>query len=687
MATFNGAATLPQVLAAHAALAPPAGGWRLYVVDDGSTDETPDILGAWQDRLPLHILRQPRRGKSAALNLAVECLLAEEGSELFVFTDDDALPAPDWLREWAACARACRDYAVFGGTIVPAWSAAPPPWILRQAPLGLTYGLTACQDGPVFPGLVWGANMAVRRCVFAAGHRFDPRIGPGAAGRQAYAMGSETEFTRRVCAQGAQAWFCTAARVAHVIRPHQLTRAWILERARHYGRGTRCQEQRDTAPRLFGVPRWMFARYALETLAQARSVLAHDRAGAFAHAWERAQIEGYLAQAWTGPRRKRIVFTGCSGALGGMEWRLAQEAATLAHSGYACLLALPRFPGHARLAVAAAAQGVPLRRMVAPEFLEQWRWRRARRAAAALAGTASLRRLRPDLVHVAFCWTAYGASRVWLAQRCGVPCVVSVHNAFPPAQFTPWQERQVAAAFAAVRGVIAVSGSALAHFMATYARHLPAAVRCAVIPNAVDSQRFLPCPIRRRGARARFGIPQDALVLGSVARLAPQKRLDRVLQLAAALRGRYPNLHVLLIGAGPLAADLRTLALRLGVADTVHFAGHVDAVEDLLPALDLHLLLSRNEGFGIATIEAMSCGVPAVATDVPGNADVLADSAGGLLVPADEPAVLEEAVAALLDDPLRRLWMGRCGRAEVQARYAPALMARRLREFYAGVLA
>ena len=239
MASFNGADTLPRVLDAYCALQPPDGGWILRIVDDGSTDGTALLAERYRTRLPIQLLRLARCGKSAALNAAIEIALREDASSLYVFTDDDASPDPDWLCQLDACAREHPAYVMFGGTIVPGWPAPPPGWVLRRVPLGVAFGVTACADGPVFPGLVWGANMAVRREVFEAGHRFDHRIGPNAG---SYAMGSETEFTRRLGQQGGQAWFCLAARVTHHIRPAQLRRDWLLARAYRFGRGSRRQE-------------------------------------------------------------------------------------------------------------------------------------------------------------------------------------------------------------------------------------------------------------------------------------------------------------------------------------------------------------------------------------------------------------------------------------------------------------
>src|ERR1700756_1490245 len=104
MASFNGATTLPKVLDAYCALLAPPGGWRLLVIDNGSTDAGPEILAAYAERLPISVLREPCRGKNAALNAGLRQVLNDAGVDLLVFSDDDAMPEPDWLLRLAECA-------------------------------------------------------------------------------------------------------------------------------------------------------------------------------------------------------------------------------------------------------------------------------------------------------------------------------------------------------------------------------------------------------------------------------------------------------------------------------------------------------------------------------------------------------------------------------------------------------
>ncbi|MGD1876739.1 MAG: glycosyltransferase [Kiloniellaceae bacterium] len=160
-ATHNGAATLRRTLDSFAGLPAPAGGWKLVVADNASSDETPQILEDYKARLPLSVLPVPARGKNRALHAAVALF---EGP-LIVFTDDDVVAEPDWLLRLAEAAAAHPDYDIFGGRIAPIWPVEPPAWLAQAVPLPILYaviGETEAREGPINPGMIWGPNMAGR---------------------------------------------------------------------------------------------------------------------------------------------------------------------------------------------------------------------------------------------------------------------------------------------------------------------------------------------------------------------------------------------------------------------------------------------------------------------------------------------------------------------------------------------
>jgi len=273
-ATRNGARRLPRVLQAFAGLEPPAGGWKLVVVENASTDNTGDVLRSFTGHLPLTVLSQPKPGKNCALNLGLN---AVEG-DLVVLTDDDVLPASDWLLRLRAAADDNPTYDLFGGRIVPNFKIEPPDWLLRWVPMDIAYAATPAElpAGPVEPGMVWGPNMMVRRRVFGAGHRFDAQVGPTAG---TYAMGSETEFTFRLAQAGHASWFCPDAVVEHLVWAEQMTEQWLFGRAVRFGRGVLGREMaqgRQGGPRLAGVPRSLYGELFVRGYKVVRARLSGD---------------------------------------------------------------------------------------------------------------------------------------------------------------------------------------------------------------------------------------------------------------------------------------------------------------------------------------------------------------------------------------------------------------------------
>jgi glycosyltransferase involved in cell wall biosynthesis len=233
IATHNGASTLPHVLEGYALAAAPPSGWQLLLLDNASTDGTPELAKRFAAHLPLVYLREARRGKNVALNAGIPRF----AGDLVVFSDDDAVPSPDFLVRWSQVAPKYPGYTMFGGSIRPLWSCPPPPWVAGfGATVSIVYAITAAEqaEGPIQSDLIWGPNMAVRREVFDRGFRFDEGMGP--QGRT-YPMGGETSFTLRLSQAGYKGWFLPDIVVNHIIRPRQLEREWVRQRAFNFGRG------------------------------------------------------------------------------------------------------------------------------------------------------------------------------------------------------------------------------------------------------------------------------------------------------------------------------------------------------------------------------------------------------------------------------------------------------------------
>ena len=208
--------------------------------------------------------------------------------------------------------------------------------------------------------------------------------------------------------------------------------------------------------------------------------------------------------------------------------------------------------------------------------------------------------------------------------------------------------------------------------------------KISVIYNAVDLQRFSPDKDPKAQARLRqkLGLPEDALIVGGVGRLHYQKNYPLFLEVAAEVCARLPQAFFVIAGEGPDWAALEDLSRKLGVASRVRFLGFVKEMPELYQSLDLLLLTSHFEGTPLTVLEAMAMGLPVVASQVDGVAEVLADREDGLLVPPGRGDLFVEGICQVLQD--RSLWrqLSRAGREKAQQRYSAEAMVRQVEALY-----
>lgn len=232
-ATRNGEHVLPRVLEGYLRAADTAPPWELVVVDNGSTDETALILDRFRTRLPMKVLFQTEAGKNRALNTGIR----EASGDLVVLTDDDAIPSATFIRSWSKYARSHLEYDLFGASISPLFEAPPPSWLKKhRRGMEMLFAELRLPEGEIGWDSIYGPNMAVRKSVFDAGFRFDENVGPNALDSN-YAMGSESEFCRRVAHCGSRCWFAKEPSVAHIVRPFQLQSSYWAKRAYRSGKG------------------------------------------------------------------------------------------------------------------------------------------------------------------------------------------------------------------------------------------------------------------------------------------------------------------------------------------------------------------------------------------------------------------------------------------------------------------
>jgi glycosyltransferase involved in cell wall biosynthesis len=190
--------------------------------------------------------------------------------------------------------------------------------------------------------------------------------------------------------------------------------------------------------------------------------------------------------------------------------------------------------------------------------------------------------------------------------------------------------------------------------------------RVRLIWNGAPLDEFAPVSREKAASvRRELGLPEDAVVVGSVGRLNAQKGHAHLLEAAARLRHVEP-LRILIAGDGDLLDALRAQARASGIADRVVFAGHRTDVPDVLGALDVFCLSSLYEGTPLALFEAMAAGKAIVSTAVDGCREVLAHGETALLVPPADPASLADALERVATSAELRGALG--GRARRESR-------------------
>jgi glycosyltransferase involved in cell wall biosynthesis len=208
--------------------------------------------------------------------------------------------------------------------------------------------------------------------------------------------------------------------------------------------------------------------------------------------------------------------------------------------------------------------------------------------------------------------------------------------------------------------------------------------RVAVIPSGVDLSRIDSAGLPRAAARKRLGVPEDALVIGSIAgRFRSVKRLSNLVDAAGMIARERSNLHLVLVG-DPIGSgrELMERANRCGLGSRIHLTGHLEGPSSVLSGLDVSVNCSIFEGTSNAVLESMAARLAVVATRVGGTPELIEDGASGLLVPPEDVSALAGALARACDSAELRDRLGAEARRVVEARHTQLRMVEHHRRLY-----
>jgi glycosyltransferase involved in cell wall biosynthesis len=195
-----------------------------------------------------------------------------------------------------------------------------------------------------------------------------------------------------------------------------------------------------------------------------------------------------------------------------------------------------------------------------------------------------------------------------------------------------------------------------------------------VVPNGVDTERFAPAP-HAMAIREELGVGPTTPLVGILAALRPEKNHDLFLAAASRILHAVPEAKFIVIGDGPERRHIEESATMLGLYDpfnpgtsALRMLGNRDDVPAVLAALDVLTLTSHNEANPVSILEAMSCGLPVVATNVGSVSESVIEGQTGYLVPAGDKRLLADRVIELLNEPLLAQRLGEAGRERVLER-------------------
>jgi L-malate glycosyltransferase len=304
-------------------------------------------------------------------------------------------------------------------------------------------------------------------------------------------------------------------------------------------------------------------------------------------------------------------------------------------------------------------------------------------AAAGAALAKAARRFHADVIHA-------NTTRAGLMAAVGVrahdpPFVVRAHEHLPLSRVG----RSIRALIVRrAAGVAAVSDFTAARFNEGLPR--PVAIR---VYNSIDHERFDPSRVRPARIREELGLAADTWLIGQVAQITPWKAQDISIRALAQLRAEGIDVHLLLVGQVAFGGkrvrfdnhaylgSLERLVDELSVRHAVHFLGQREDVPELMRALDLCLLPSSEEPFGLVTVESMALGTPPVVSADGAGPELVEDGITGRVVQPKRPDLWACAVAELLREPQRLLLMGERARPAA-SRFRDEVHAAEMLELY-----
>jgi len=298
-------------------------------------------------------------------------------------------------------------------------------------------------------------------------------------------------------------------------------------------------------------------------------------------------------------------------------------------------------------------------------------------------------RIKPDIVHIQY--MAPGAIPIIAARLAGINRIVAtVHQPYTESHGKLSKIILRTAALLTTKFTVVSLNAENSWFSSATLfdenKPLELQPRHFTIHNAIDIDLIqeIISGTERQALKEELGIFDDKIIIGAVSRLRQEKGIDTLIQAFSLLIPNKENTHLLLVGAGPDEDLLKNQSMKLGISDYVKFYGQASWERSMrfLSVIDIVVVPSRFEGFGLTAAEAMAVGKPVIASDTTGLREIIVHGESGILFPVDDIFALKEAIEQLIENPSLRRQYSNNGLERVKKNFGIDLYKNKIKALY-----
>ncbi|MBN2185661.1 MAG: glycosyltransferase [Candidatus Krumholzibacteriota bacterium] len=293
-----------------------------------------------------------------------------------------------------------------------------------------------------------------------------------------------------------------------------------------------------------------------------------------------------------------------------------------------------------------------------------------------------IRKTAPDIIHLHNSSPGVWGTLASMISRTGIPLVKMEHRPWIPKDLPLFHRTLYRYLAKKSEKIITVSEDARSTFSSSFPS---LESRLVTVLNGIDLTPYKELqPVEE--CRKWFGLPLNCPLIGSIGRLVPVKNHRILIEAFLAVKKRYPDAHLAILGQGPLEPSLRSYAASRGISESLSILPATLDVYKFLGALDVFVLPSRSEGLPLTLLEAMASALPVIASSVGGIPEVIEDEEDGFLTASGSSSEITEKIFRILEDPESAASMGVRGRDKIFRNFSEKRFIEQIESIYLEIL-